>query len=100
VIGITPIFIVTEISLQSVLFHRIIAGYSHELTSLQMVFGIPALSTAALTLVLSLQETGRWRYPALLPVVIQALKRRGVEDGERVLAQRSAMVGDRTTAAA
>ena len=39
-IDVTPIFIVTEISLQSVLCHRIIAPrYDHELTSLQIVCG-------------------------------------------------------------
>lgn len=38
-IGITPIFIVTEIFLQSVLYHRIIAGHAHEPTSLQIVRG-------------------------------------------------------------
>jgi hypothetical protein len=50
VIGITPIFIVTEISLQSVLCHRIIApGYDHELTSLQIVHGRYCLLTLAHT---------------------------------------------------
>jgi hypothetical protein len=37
VIGITPIFIVTEISLQ------IAAGYSHERTSLQIMYRHPCL---------------------------------------------------------